>query len=101
MATCDFTPVPCPKKCKRNNVIRRIMWKDLEEHLNEQCLNRDYECEHCGKKDSYINITDVHDRKCEEKILPCPNAECTETIKCLNLKSHLVKDCLYTVTSCN
>ena len=100
VATCDFTPVPCPKKCKQNDVIRKIMRKDLEEHLNEQCLNRDYKCEYCEKKDSYINITDVHDRKCEEKVIPCPNAECTETIKRLNLKNHLVKDCQYTVISC-
>ena len=100
MATCDFTPVPCPKECKQNDVIQRIMRKDLEEHLKEQCLNRDYECEYCGKKDTYINITDVHDRKCEEKVIPCPNAECTETIKRLNLKSHLEKDCQYTVISC-
>ena len=99
VAICDFTPVPCPKKCKQNNAIQRIVRKDLEEHLKEQCLNRDYECEYCGKKDTYINITDVHDRKCE-KVIPCPNAECTETIKRLNLKSHLEKDCQYTVTSC-
>ena len=100
VATCNFTPVPCPKKCKQNDAIQKIMRKDLEEHLNEQCLNRDYECEQCGKKDTYINITDVHDRKCEEKIIPCPKTECTETMKRLNLKSHLEKDCQYTVISC-
>ena len=40
MNTCDFTPVPCPKKCKQNNAIQMILRKDLEKHLTEQCVNR-------------------------------------------------------------
>ena len=40
-----------------NKIIRR---KDLEKHLNEHYLKREYQCKYCGKKDMYINITSIH-----------------------------------------
>ncbi len=40
---CQFTLVPCPKKCKDDKITRR----DLKHHLMEKCPNRDYSCEHC------------------------------------------------------
>ena len=99
VATCKFTPVPCPKECKKNGELHMIMRKDIEKHLNVQCVNRDYECKHCGKKDTYINITDLHEEVCEKKIVPCINAECTETMEQASLKKHLEK-CEYTPISC-
>ena len=99
VATCKFTPVPCPKECKKYGELHMIMRKDLEKHLNEQCVNRDYECKYCGKKDTYINITDLHEEVCEKKIVPCTNSECIETMEQASLKKHLEK-CKYTSISC-
>lgn len=62
---CEFTPVPCPKECRLNYEIRMITRKDLDEHLRKQCPNREYECKHCGMKDTYTNIV-LHENKCEE-----------------------------------
>ena len=98
MATCDFTPVPCPKKCKKDSSILSVIRKDLEKHL-EECMNRDYECKLCGKKDTYANITGAHDNECEKKVLPCPNTECTVTMERADIKKHL-NECEYTVISC-
>ena len=95
VATCKFTQVPCPKECKQ--IIRR---KDLEKHLNEHCLKREYQCKYCGRRDMYINITGIHDNICERKILPCPNAECVETVERAKINMHLENDSEYALISC-
>ena len=84
---------------QKNGEIEMIIRKDLEKHLEEQCVNRDYRCEDCGKKDTYANIRDVHDNVCEKKTLHCPNPECTATMERGKLKKHLEK-CEYTAISC-
>ena len=100
VAICDFTPVPCPKECKEGSSIRMIIRKKLDAHLKEECVNRDYECKHCGKKDTYANITDIHDNVCEKKKIPCTNAKCTEIIESGKMDEHLKNDCEYTQMSC-
>ncbi len=50
---CQFTLVPCPKECKDDNGIQKIMRRDLQQHLMEECPNRDYSCEHCDLKETY------------------------------------------------
>ena len=97
MATCDFTPVPCPKECKQNDTIQR---KNLEKHLKEQCINREYQCNHCGKKDTFTNITGIHNDVCEKKVLPCPNADCPDSMQRAEIKQHLENDCEHSVISC-
>ena len=101
IATCQFTPVPCPKQCKKNDgSIQLTMRKDLQKHLKVKCSNRDYECKYCGKKDTYANITDVHDGICEKKIIRCSNGdECTETVERGDILKHL-DSCDFTVISC-
>ena len=98
VANCNFTPVPCPNKCKKDSSVLSVIRKDLEKHL-EECMNRDYECKLCGKKDTYANITGAHDDKCKKKVLPCLNAECTETMEHGEIKKHL-NECEHTVISC-
>ena len=99
VAVCKFTPVPCPNQCKEKDKITLCMRKDLDHHVHNECPNRDHECEHCGEKDTYANITQVHDRVCEKKIIPCTNTECTETIERGKMKCHL-DDCDYTIIPC-
>ena len=97
---CEIIPVPCPQKCKQNNTIKMIMRKDLNEHLEEHCVNRSYECLHCGKKDTYTNIMDVHDDICEKKVVCCPNDECTEEMERGEIEEHLESICEYTLIQC-
>ena len=100
LATCEFTRVFCPQKCKDdNNKITHFMRKDLNKHLENDCPNRDHKCEHCGEKGTYAHITQVHDNICERKILPCPNADCTKTIQRRNTVGHLDR-CVYTKIPC-
>lgn len=100
MATCKLSLVPCPKECQDDsNEVKRFMRKDLPQHLQRSCPNRDYECEHCGKRGTYTDITQVHDEVCEKKVLPCPNAECTLTVQRRGIKRHL-DSCDHTQIPC-
>ena len=97
MAVCQFTPVPCPKQCEDTILLLR---KDLNHHIHNECPNRDCECEYCGKKGTYANITQVHYVICDEKIVPCSNEDCTETMKRHMIENHVEDDCEYTEVSC-
>ena len=57
-ATCDFMPISCPKECKDDEErVQTFTRKGLAEHLEKDCPNRDYECEQCGEKGTYVSIT--------------------------------------------
>ena len=99
VAACKFTPVPCPNQCKEKGKITLRMRRYLDHHICRECPNRDYECEYCGEKDTYANITKIHDSICEKKKLPCTNTECTESIERGKMKCHL-DDCDYTIIPC-
>ena len=100
VATCKYTSIPCPKQCKDDkNKIMQFMRKDLEEHLENDCPNRVHKCEYCGEKGTYAHITQVHDKICELKILPCPN-ECTKTVPRQDIEKHVELECEYTVIAC-
>ena len=93
--TCDFTVVPCPIECDK-----KMMRKDVIDHLEGECPNRDYECKYCQEKGTYANITQIHDALCGKKLLFCPNIECSLTMERALMKKHLEDDCKYSVISC-
>ena len=102
VATCKFTLLPCPKKCMdtiQQFLTSKIMRKDLDKHLENDCPNRDHKCEYCGEKDMYAHITQVHDKICKQKILPCPN-KCTKTMPRQDIEKHVELECEYTVIAC-
>ena len=93
--TCEFTLLPCPNQCQEH-----LMKKDLPHHLERDCLNRDFECQHCGEMGTFTNIIFDHDDICEKKIVPCPNADCTETMPRKDIEKHLNTECEYAVVAC-
>lgn len=101
MAKCKFTVIPCPKQCKNDDTeeVNHFMRKDLANHLARKCPQRDFKCKHCGKMGTYAYITEVHDTACEDKAVPCPNAECTDAIERRGIKRHL-EICMYTEVPC-
>ena len=100
VATCDFTLLRCPLKCKVGNVKQYFIRRDLDDHMEMDCPNRDHECPHCGEEGTYVHITEVHDLKCDEKKIPCPNAKCTKTMKRQRMEKHVADICSYTVIPC-
>ncbi len=102
LALCEFTLIPCPRLCRDASDLRqvkRIMNRDLDEHLANECPNRDFECVRCGKKGTYVSIVQEHDKICDRKMIPCPNSECANLVVRLNLKRHL-ESCDYSEVHC-
>ena len=77
---CEYVEVSCTNK----GCGKRMKRKELENHANMKCYKRPYECEHCGHRDTYFEITGSarnyfsttsHYDECPKFPLPCPN-EC-------------------------
>ena len=99
---CGFVEVKCPNWCRRVFNVKLIQRKDLDRHLKSECDCRPYQCEHCGYKDTYHNITGKgkpsaflvwsketsHYDVCPEFPLTCPNICGAGSIKRKNMNSH-------------
>ena len=98
MATCKFTLLPCPKECKDDSdKVKQFMRMDLNKHLEEDCPNRDYSCEHCGEKVPYSSL-DEHVTTCPKKMINCPNG-CDSVMERQHISEH-VATCELTVIAC-
>ena len=92
LLTCQFTLIPCPKKCRDANRVKvQVMRKDMENHLANHCPYRPYQCPRCGKKENFTYITNFHDQYCEKKRVKCP--ECKLPMLQGELKDHLQNVC--------
>lgn len=101
LAACLFTILPCPKSCTdSNNTSRKVMRKDLEDHLKNYCPFRDYKCLYCGETGTYVHIREVHDSVCLKKPLPCINPGCQELVQRCDMEKHLSTMCDHTIVSC-
>ena len=93
---CGHVDVKCPNKCSTIStdgfVITTVMRKDLQHHLKVECEKRAFQCEHCGKKGTYINIVYLHYGRCLEFPLHCPNKCNIKNIKRKEVDQHR-KEC--------
>ena len=101
VATCGFTLVPCPKQCKDDSdAVKHFTRKDLEKHLQNDCVKRDHKCKYCGEKGTYAIITEVHDKICDMKIVPCPIVGCGKTMERQEIEEHVFTECPHTLIPC-
>ena len=50
LSVCEYTLVPCPNQCLYlDSTIRQYMRKDLDQHVENVCPNRDFKCGACGE----------------------------------------------------
>ena len=90
-AKCDYVLLPCPKKSKKKILFTK---KDLAKHLENDCPDRDLECEEEG------SCTHVHESNCDKKLtIACPNSDCTEVVALQDAKKHL-EECDYSEIQC-
>ena len=102
VATCEFTLVPCPNGCMDDSFnTEHLLKKDLDNHMENDCPNRVYKCDHvyCGEEGTYAYITLIHDEQCQWKPIPCPNADCTDTMRRFQMEAHL-DTCDYSEIPC-
>ena len=84
-------------KCKHDCgvIIRRC---ELNNHCNNECLNREVSCEHCQSMIVYKELNQ-HFKECPEFPLLCPN-NCATSLKRKQIDSHIETDCPNTVVEC-
>ena len=92
---CKYRSVDCPKKCQQ-----QILQKDLNNHLEDECKNRDYECPLCGDWGIFGERTTSHLENCPNRPTNCPNERCLEQVAYHRIDHHALKDCDYTILEC-
>ena len=65
---CQYVDTSCPFNCKQT-----IPKNKMEQHVAEECVQRDYGCQHCTFKATYEVVVDTHWPECVYLPLPCPN----------------------------
>ncbi len=95
MGVCEYSLIPCPKKCKQGNFITK---RDIQQHLEKECPNRDYWCEHCDLKGTYATLD--HYDTCGEKIISCMNEGCIMKMERMKIRNHISEECEQTVIPC-
>ena len=80
---CGFVEVHCTNKCKK-----QLLRKHLADHLTQHCPLRQYNCQYCGKEDTYQTITEKHYDKCPSYPLDCPNKCVVSGIKQAEMSQH-------------
>ena len=65
---CQYVDTSCPFNCKQT-----IPKNKMEQYVAEECVQRDYGCQHCAFKATYEVVVDTHWPECVYLPLPCPN----------------------------
>ena len=91
---CEYVAVSCTNE----GCYKRIKRRELEIHVNTECTERPYECDYCGHRDTYYNITgnkeyleffpESHYSECPKFPLPCPNKCGVRDIKREEIPEH-------------
>ena len=92
---CGFVMLECPRKCQE-----KLLQMDLQCHLEQHCMNRDYECPYCGEWGLYGERITSHLEKCPNRPTPCPNQGCQKQVAYQRVEHHALKDCDCTIMRC-
>ena len=92
-ADCQYVEVEC-ELCKED-----IQRKNLDEHKNDECPNRPFNCEYCSYSKTWIEVT-KHLKKCANFPLQCPNKCGIGVIQRKNLNNHIKAVCPLQVELC-
>ena len=65
---CQYVDTKCPLKCQQT-----IPKNKMEQHVAEECVRRDFTCQHCNFKATYKEVVGKHLAECSYVPLQCPN----------------------------
>ena len=80
---CQYVDTKCPLNC-----LKTIPKNNLDDHLAQHCVKRDYVCRHCSFKATYEEVVDTHLPQCKYIPLDCPN-RCGATFERDFLEDHM------------
>ena len=99
LLSCDFTLLPCPNQCKKDEEILKLLRKDIEKHKKKECPRRQYECSHCNETGEYQERTTTHLEECPNIEIPCPNDGCSKLVKRCDMSEHC-EECSFELLPC-
>lgn len=95
---CGYVEIECPNGCydaceefgddEESYKVKQVLRKDLKHHLQAECRRRRYQCQYCGIKGIFEDITEWHYYKCSEFPVPCPNRCHVMKIKRKEINEH-------------
>ena len=98
VAMCRFALLPCPRGCKDGSkIVKQFMRKDLDNHLKEDCLNRDYVQLQAAWRERHGQ---GHDSKCSKSLVACPKDGCSEKMQRQQIQKHIDTKCQHATVSC-
>ena len=80
---CQFVDSLCPLNCQKT-----IPRNKISQHVLENCVKRDYVCQHCGFKATYQEVVSIHIPECKYVALQCPN-RCGVTCEREDMEDHM------------
>ena len=72
---------------------------NLNNHLQNTCPNRQYQCPHCKDTGRHCEITTIHLVTCPKLKISCPNVGCDDSVPRCELSDHQTK-CLFEKVPC-
>ena len=92
--------IVCPNMCKgRDGKEIKILQKDLQTHLDNECQCRQFPCPHCKEEGEYQYITGSHKETCQYIKVNCSNEGCRESVRRMDLNKHKLT-CQYEKINC-
>ena len=75
LQSCDYALLPCTNECENNDQIVKVLRKDLQDHLTNDCPRRQHQCVHCHEMGEHQDITSLslHLETCPKFFVKCPN----------------------------
>lgn len=100
ISKCGYRMIVCPRMCKdAENKEVSILQKDVQTHLETECLRRLHDCPHCREQGEYYIITKSHLDSCPDLKISCPNEGCREMVKRAEMQKHRL-ECQHEKVSC-
>ena len=65
---CQYADMKCPLNCQQT-----IPKNKVEQHVAQECTNREYICQYCNFSATYEEVVSVHFPECKYVPLQCPN----------------------------
>ncbi|XP_064389731.1 TNF receptor-associated factor 4-like [Halichondria panicea] len=84
LCICTHLPVECSNDCQQEGIMR----KDLQNHLDKECVKRQVYCEHCDERGAFEYITDMHLEECLHVPINCPRGCLEDDITRSTLDDH-------------
>jgi hypothetical protein len=92
---CVYREIPCPYGCN----VRRLYYKDIENHCDNICLNRKIRCKKCRllypRNENFKHVND----ECVYRIILCPNL-CGVSIQHNDMNLHMNDICTNRLILC-